>query len=205
MDHDDVDIALDALEARDLIRREPVSRMRGDPEYSFKHVLIRDVAYGTLPRADRRTRHAAVARYVEELAGEQTRDVSWLLANHWREAGEPGRALDYLLLAAASARDAWAAEDAIRSYDNALELATDERTRVRIRLARGLALVWCSGQNVDRVATIYRACRRTNRQFIVDAQTGEVLDSRERCRVLKQMAQALLETSPSTLPSPPLA
>jgi len=42
-------------------------------------------------------------------------------------------------------------------------------------------------------------------EFIVDAQTGEVLDSRERCRVLKQMAQALLATSPSTPPSPPLA
>ena len=42
-------------------------------------------------------------------------------------------------------------------------------------------------------------------EFIVDAQTGEVLDSRERCRVLKQMAQALLATSSSTLPAPPLA
>ena len=42
-------------------------------------------------------------------------------------------------------------------------------------------------------------------EFLIDAQTGEVLDSRERCRVLKQMAQALLETFPSTLPSPPLA
>ena len=42
-------------------------------------------------------------------------------------------------------------------------------------------------------------------EFIVDAQTGEVLDSRERCRVLKQIAQALLATSPSTLPSPPPA
>ena len=42
-------------------------------------------------------------------------------------------------------------------------------------------------------------------EFIVDAQTGEVLDSRERCRVLKQIAQALLATSPSTLPSSPLA
>ena len=42
-------------------------------------------------------------------------------------------------------------------------------------------------------------------EFIVDAQTGEVLDSRERCRVLKQIAQALLATSPSTFPSSPPA
>ena len=36
-------------------------------------------------------------------------------------------------------------------------------------------------------------------EFLVDAQTGEVLDSRERCRVLKQIAHALLATSPTPL------
>ena len=43
---------LDSLEGRDLIRREPVSRLRGDQQFSFKHDLIRDNAYATLP--DRR-------------------------------------------------------------------------------------------------------------------------------------------------------
>ncbi len=141
MDHELIADVLEALEARDLIRREPTSRMRGDTEYAFKHVLIRDVAYGTLPRPDRRTRHAAVARYVEEMAGEQVRDIAWLLAHHWREAGEPDRAIDYLLLSAEAARDSWATEEAIRLYDTALDLATDDRARVRIRLRRGLALV----------------------------------------------------------------
>ena len=41
--------------------------------------------------------------------------------------------------------------------------------------------------------------------FTVDAQTGEVLESRERCRVLKQIAHALLELSSSTPPASPLA
>ena len=141
MDHAAVDEVLDALEARDLIRREPTSGMRGDVEYTFKHVLIRDVAYGTLPRPDRRTRHAAVARYVEEVAGERVRDISWLLAHHWREAGEPDRSIEYLLLTAETARDSWAMEEAVRLYDSALALATDDRARVSIRLLRGLALV----------------------------------------------------------------
>ena len=140
LEHESVEDVLDSLEERDLIRREPVSRMRGELEFTFKHVLIRDVAYGTLPRADRRNRHAAVARYIEGMAGDQVRDIAWLLAHHWREAGEPGHALEYLLIAAEAARDAWATGEAVRLYDTALELAADDATRTRIRLARGLAL-----------------------------------------------------------------
>ena len=138
---DPLDDALEALEARDLIRRAPSSSVRGDTEYSFKHILIRDVAYGTLPRAQRRTRHAAVARYIEDVAGEQVRDLAWLLAHHWREAGDPSRAIDYLLLAAERAREALATDDVVELYAAALELASDDRVRTRILLARGLALV----------------------------------------------------------------
>ncbi len=43
------------------------------------------------------------------------------------------------------------------------------------RQTQGLPLVWCSRQNVERIHTIYRACLRTNRQFIVDPSTAEVL------------------------------
>ncbi len=46
-----------SLEQRDLVRREAVSRIRGDEQYAFKHALIRDVAYQQLPRAARRERH----------------------------------------------------------------------------------------------------------------------------------------------------
>jgi tetratricopeptide (TPR) repeat protein len=141
MDHHDVAETLDALEARDLIRRERTSSMSGDAEYTFRHVLIRDVAYGTLRRPDRRTRHTAVAHYLERMAGEQVRDIAWLLAHHWREAGESSRAVEYLLIAAEAARDSWAVEEAIRLYDSAVELAGDDESRVRIRLLRGLALV----------------------------------------------------------------
>ena len=46
--------ALDALEGRDLIRRDPISRLGEHPQFAFKHQLIREVAYATLPRARRR-------------------------------------------------------------------------------------------------------------------------------------------------------
>jgi class 3 adenylate cyclase len=72
--------SLDALEARDMIRRLPRSQVEGDVEYSFKHMLIREVAYGTLPRAVRRERHAAIARYIETQAPDNVRDLAAILA-----------------------------------------------------------------------------------------------------------------------------
>ena len=136
--HRELDEALAALEVRDFIRRVPSSRVRGDVEYVFKHILIREVAYATLPRSLRRERHAAVARYIESAAG-QAKDLAAFLAHHWREAGEPNKAIDYLMLAAEQAVDGWALEEAVSHYNAALELAPDDATRRRIRLARGLA------------------------------------------------------------------
>jgi len=41
--------------------------------------------------------------------------------------------------------------------------------------AKGLSLVWCSGQNIDRLVTIYRAARHVKKQLIVDMYTASVL------------------------------
>ena len=38
-----------------------------------------------------------------------------------------------------------------------------------------MPLVWCSGQNLDRIVTIFKACRKSGRQFIVDLYTAEML------------------------------
>jgi predicted ATPase/class 3 adenylate cyclase len=136
---EDIDEALDALEARGLVRRRGESRVEGDVEYSFKHILTRDTAYGTLPRARRRQLHAAAAAFIEG-ATSGSSELAWLLAYHWREAGEPERAVGYLLAAAARARDALATEETFDLFSRALDLAQTDEERRRIRLERGLAL-----------------------------------------------------------------
>ncbi len=136
---DAVDDALAVLEARDLVRRDPSSQLSGDVQFTFKHMLIREVAYATVPRARRRELHAAVARYVEESIPGET--LSTILAYHWREAGEPARAIPHLLAAAESARRSWAQGAVVDLYSRALELADDEHLRREIRLKRGMALV----------------------------------------------------------------
>jgi class 3 adenylate cyclase len=116
---------LDSLEERDLIRGETESVIEGDREFSFRHILIRDVAYETLPRAGRRQRHEVVARFMEQTVANPDAHAA-ILAHHWREAGDPVRALDYLLLAAAQAEKGWATNEAVQLYDDALTLVPKE-------------------------------------------------------------------------------
>ena len=134
-----VDEALEALESRGLVLRRSQSRVEGDVEFAFKHVLIRDVAYGTLPRGSRRDLHGAIARFLEETSTDLA-GLGWLLAHHWREAGEVDAARGYLLGAAERARDALAVEETYDLFTRALDLAATDEDRRRIRLRRGLAL-----------------------------------------------------------------
>jgi class 3 adenylate cyclase len=130
---------LDSLEGRDLIRREPVSRIQGDEQFRFKHVLIRDIAYATLPRARRREAHATVAAFLEDRTAES--DSAAFLAHHWREAGEPERAVGYFFAAGEQASRGWAKEEAVGLYNEALALVApdDEGQRQVIRLRRAVA------------------------------------------------------------------
>ena len=104
--------------------------MQDEAEFSFKHILIREVAYATLARADRKQRHAAVARYIEDVAGDRSRNLAWVLAHHWREAGEPERSLPYLITAAELADEQLAFHHAVELYSAALGLFA-ETTRGR--------------------------------------------------------------------------
>ena len=136
---EDVDDVLNVLEARDFIRRDASSQLAGDVQYTFRHMLIREVAYATVPRAARRERHAAVGRYLEEHVAADA--LAPILAYHWREAGEPARAVPYLLNAAHTARRSWAKAAAVDLYTRAYELEEDETAKRRIQLQRGQALV----------------------------------------------------------------
>jgi len=129
---------LGSLEERDLIRREAVSRIRGDQQFAFKHALVQEVAYQRLPRAARRDRHAAVAAFLEDTTGEMGQSEE-ALAYHWREAGESERAVDHLLAAAEQAGRGWAKEHALVLYTQALELVPEDdtarRRSIRLRQA----------------------------------------------------------------------
>jgi len=141
MSSGELDLAelLDSLEGRDLVRRESVSRLRGDQQFSFKHDLIRDAAYATLPRPQRRKRHEQVAAFLEETTSEIPAAAS-ALAQHWREAGENRRAGDYFVIAGDLAGRGWAKEEAVAFYQQALDLIGDGDPELRRKVTQRQAV-----------------------------------------------------------------
>jgi class 3 adenylate cyclase/tetratricopeptide (TPR) repeat protein len=98
---------------------DPRSPERG--QYAFVQALIREVAYGTLSRKARKTRHLAAARYFESLGSDE---LAGVLAGHYLAAQQSAGAGEEADALAAQARVALrAAADrasALGSHDQAI-------------------------------------------------------------------------------------
>jgi class 3 adenylate cyclase len=98
-DEGELELALHELARKELVRPARTSSMEGESEYSFWHLLVRDVAYGQIPRAERARRHRSAAAWIESKAGERVEDLAEVLAHHYllalelaEAAGDPGQA-----------------------------------------------------------------------------------------------------------------
>jgi class 3 adenylate cyclase/tetratricopeptide (TPR) repeat protein len=83
---------LHELVRKELVRPARTSSVKDEEEFSFWHLLIRDVAYAQIPRAARATKHRAAAEWIEGIAGERVADHAELLAHHYEQALELARA-----------------------------------------------------------------------------------------------------------------
>jgi class 3 adenylate cyclase/tetratricopeptide (TPR) repeat protein len=82
------DRQLEALERKDFVVRARPSSVAGEAEYRFCHVLVRDVAYGQIPRSHRGEAHRRTAEWLESLSPDRAADRAEMLAHHYLRAYE---------------------------------------------------------------------------------------------------------------------
>jgi predicted ATPase/class 3 adenylate cyclase len=92
MSEGDVATALQALARREIVRPNRPSSVEGQSEFSFWHLLVRDVAYAQLPRIVRSRKHLVAAEWIERAAGERVADHAEVLAHHATQALDLARA-----------------------------------------------------------------------------------------------------------------
>jgi class 3 adenylate cyclase len=146
----EVEDRLRVLERRELVRRERRSSMARENEYAFLHVLVRDVAYGSIPRAERVERHRRAAEWI----GSRGRpdDHADLLAHHYVSALELARATgsDTAAMAGSAASALQHAGErafalnafapAARYFEDALMLGISDDEQPRVLFQRAAAL-----------------------------------------------------------------
>jgi class 3 adenylate cyclase/tetratricopeptide (TPR) repeat protein len=73
-----------------LVRKELVrpdrSGTTGDEAFRFRHILVRDAAYGSLPKEQRADLHARFAAWLELIAGERQIEYEEVIAFHLEQA-----------------------------------------------------------------------------------------------------------------------
>ncbi|TMJ94117.1 MAG: hypothetical protein E6G67_10455 [Actinobacteria bacterium] len=145
---------LHTLERKEFVRRERRSSVAAESQYSFRHVLMRDVAYSQIPRARRAEKHRLAAEWIESLAADRWEDRAEMLAHHYlsaldfdRAAGEETAAVaEQARIALCEAGDRASSlsafEAAARFYSRALELwPADDRDRTTLVYRYGRALL----------------------------------------------------------------
>src|SRR4051794_17306929 len=152
--------------------------LSGEREFAFKHVLIRDVAYGMLPKAVRARRHFEVARYVEERAGDRTDELVALLAEHYGTAASlaqearldspvreqlNAKAFELLEAAGDAAAGLYSNGEAFDHYGAACALdAADAASHARVREKQGDVALLLG--RVDAAAAAWEECLEFQRR-----------------------------------------
>ena len=156
-------------------------------EYTFKHALTHEVAYGSLHQEQRRTLHARIVEALEALYAERLGEQVERLAHHALRGEVWAKAVTYCQQAGARARDRAAFREAVASFEQALQalehLPEDGDTRglaIELRLALGNVL-GTQGEHRQHLALLDEA-----------EAMARALDDRARLgRVLAAMANVL--------------
>jgi class 3 adenylate cyclase/tetratricopeptide (TPR) repeat protein len=154
---------LRGLERKEFVRRMRHASVAGETGYAFCHVLVRDVAYGQIPRRDRADKHRLAAGWIESLP--RPEDHAEMLCHHYtsalelaRAAGDDVDALAHrarlaLRLAGDRARGLYAYAAAVRFYRQALELwPRDDADRPQLLFRFGHVLHVAEGRGAGALA-----------------------------------------------------
>ncbi len=120
--------ALSVLERRGVVVRQ------GASEYAFAHDLVGEVLRSGLTIDARKEMHGAVAAALEELHPQRIDEMAERLAEHWRQAGDRAKAVDYLVRAADRLESEQSLDGAITNLTRAIDMLSQMQTPDRDRV-----------------------------------------------------------------------
>jgi DNA-binding NtrC family response regulator/predicted ATPase len=135
-------------------------------EYTFKHALTHEVAYGSVAPGERRALHARVGQALLSLSPDTAERRPEMVARHLTAAELPDAAIPYWLRAGRNAIRRSAPVEAVSHLGTALDLLTRmpegrlrDRQELELQLALGPALIMTKGYAAAEVEHLYARAR----------------------------------------------
>jgi class 3 adenylate cyclase/tetratricopeptide (TPR) repeat protein len=160
MTDDDLRGALTELQAAEFLYE---TRLFPDLEYTFKHALTHEIAYGGLLQDRRRGLHATLVEVLERVYADRLFEQVELLAHHALRGDLTAKAVRYLRQAGEKSLDRSASREAVGFFETALgllaglpETADTLSDALDIRILLGPALMTLKGAAAPEVAAVYR-------------------------------------------------
>jgi predicted ATPase len=176
---DDLYRLLASLQRKEFLYEQPAFP---EVEYSFKHALTQEVAYGSVLVERRKALHERVGQAIEALYSASLEDHYSELAHHYTLSGNTPKAIEYLHLAGQQAVQRSTNTEAISHCTTALELLktlpdTPERVQheLRLHLTLGPALMNLRGFAAPEAGALYTRARELCQRVGDTAQLFPVL------------------------------
>lgn len=135
-------MALESLEWRDMIVRSTSVAFKGSQAYLFRHTLLREVAYESVLLRDRPGYHLQAVRWLESQMGVRSEDYAAPIALHYEQAGRPADAARMYERAAGRATEQFKLVTAIEFHRQALGLLRNLPQHLEKRLEALERLGW---------------------------------------------------------------
>ena len=126
--------------------------------FIFKHALIRDAAYASLLRAERRDYHARIARILHDELSLGAMENPEVIARHLTSAERFEEAVSYWLAAGENARERAMTKESLSHFNNGVELLdrvpagrARDTLELRLQMARGPLLMPLTGNGSQAV------------------------------------------------------
>ena len=203
-----VPAALTKLVERELIEPADHSSLPNERAYRFRQALVREVAYGSVPKQIRAGQHATLGGWLEDVTCECDLEDEFadLVAHHYeraaRLAAEVGidlpeareKAREYLERAGDQSLGLDAASAAADFFERALQYARDDDDRMHLQVHLGEALVGC-WRPVEAERHLREALERTraSQDRVSEAKVLRLLGDLSRIRGDMDEARAFLE------------
>jgi tetratricopeptide (TPR) repeat protein len=177
---DDLGRMLDHLQLAEFIYEQPAT---GDVEYTFKHALTREVAYGSMLGERRRVLHDRAGQAIESLYSGHLEDHLPALAHHFTHSANAAKAVRYLSLAAHGSLLKSAYDVAIAHVQNALlmlrrlpESAERDSEELGLQLDYGVAMLARKGWYVTELTDVYHRVLELSERTGDDVSRFSALD-----------------------------